>query len=72
MNETLAKNQTAWLLTIKESEERLQQNSKDQRIQELEEKVRDLMSLITTNNDEIEFQEKHHRDFSETEKKILQ
>jgi len=62
MNDALAKNQAAWLEKIKEAEERLKQSSKDQRIRELEDKVRDLMSLITTNNEDLDNQEKHHRE----------
>lgn len=36
MNDALSKNQAAWLQKIKESEEKIKQSSKDQRIKELE------------------------------------
>jgi len=69
MNEALAKNQTAWLQKIKDSEERLKQSSKDQRIRELEEKVKDLMSLITANNEQLEAQEKRQTQIEKEPKK---
>jgi hypothetical protein len=48
VNNALKANQTAWKEKVEETQKKLEDDSKDKRIQELEEQIRDLMFYIET------------------------